>query len=193
MNYTPMWPREKVKYQCTDNTKIGIKRGNFYQKTKRSPCSHRFLLFSSLLFLGGLPPFLGFWTKWIVIQSVINNWSILIISTIVILSLITSYYYLWIFLFWLRKTSVSVQMYQLSFHVFICGFHLGSLHFLVRVSPFLFLFLCYPYFSLFCFHMVSFMFLQACDNYVKLNKNMISETCELIFNSIHNWSGWIYF
>ena len=42
----------------------------------------------------GLPPLLGFLPKWIVIQSIINNSSILIISTIVILSLITSYYYL---------------------------------------------------------------------------------------------------
>ena len=53
-----------------------------------------FLLFSSLLSLGGLPPFLGFLPKLIVIQSIITNLSILIISIIVILSLITLYYYL---------------------------------------------------------------------------------------------------
>ena len=54
----------------------------------------KFLLFSSLLSLGGLPPFLGFLPKWIVIQSIVNNSSILIVSTIVVLSLITLYYYL---------------------------------------------------------------------------------------------------
>nr|YP_009250298.1 NADH dehydrogenase subunit 2 [Panchlora nivea]AMW91053.1 NADH dehydrogenase subunit 2 [Panchlora nivea] len=54
----------------------------------------KFLLFSSLLSLGGLPPFLGFLPKWMVIQSMINNSSILIMSVMVILSLITLYYYL---------------------------------------------------------------------------------------------------
>nr|AVN67486.1 NADH dehydrogenase subunit 2 [Panchlora nivea] len=54
----------------------------------------KFLLFSSLLSLGGLPPFLGFLPKWMVIQSMIDNSSILIVSTMVVMSLITLYYYL---------------------------------------------------------------------------------------------------
>ena len=40
-------------------------------------------------------------------------------------------------LFWLRKTSVIVNMFQLSFCVCVCvPFIWRSLHFLVRVSPF---------------------------------------------------------
>nr|QKK69177.1 NADH dehydrogenase subunit 2 [Opisthoplatia orientalis] len=54
----------------------------------------KFLLFSSLLSLGGLPPFLGFLPKWMIIQFMMINWSTTIISTMVILSLLTLYYYL---------------------------------------------------------------------------------------------------
>nr|WGO57886.1 NADH dehydrogenase subunit 2 [Brephallus tramlapensis] len=54
----------------------------------------KFLLFSSLLSLGGLPPFLGFLPKWMIIQFMATNWSMTIISVMVVLSLITLYYYL---------------------------------------------------------------------------------------------------
>nr|AVN67497.1 NADH dehydrogenase subunit 2 [Phoetalia pallida] len=54
----------------------------------------KFLLFSTLLSLGGLPPFLGFFSKWIVIQSMMQNSAIVLISIMVVLSLITLYYYL---------------------------------------------------------------------------------------------------
>nr|YP_010946817.1 NADH dehydrogenase subunit 2 [Rhabdoblatta atra]WGO57574.1 NADH dehydrogenase subunit 2 [Rhabdoblatta atra] len=54
----------------------------------------KFLLFSSLLSLGGLPPFLGFLPKWMIIQFMVNNWSMMIISIMVVFSLITLYYYL---------------------------------------------------------------------------------------------------
>nr|YP_010946323.1 NADH dehydrogenase subunit 2 [Anisolampra panfilovi]WGO57041.1 NADH dehydrogenase subunit 2 [Anisolampra panfilovi] len=54
----------------------------------------KFLLFSSLLSLGGLPPFLGFMPKWMIIQSMMMNWSMVIISIMVVLSLVTLYYYL---------------------------------------------------------------------------------------------------
>ena len=58
-------------------------------------------------------------------------------------------------LFWLRKNSVSVKMYQLSLCVlfwFICAFIWRSLHFFHKSFQFLFHFLCYPYFL---FHVVS--------------------------------------
>nr|YP_010875357.1 NADH dehydrogenase subunit 2 [Pycnoscelus surinamensis]WGW15104.1 NADH dehydrogenase subunit 2 [Pycnoscelus surinamensis] len=54
----------------------------------------KFLLFTSLLSLGGLPPFLGFLPKWVIIQFMVLNWSFMIVSVMVILSLITLYYYL---------------------------------------------------------------------------------------------------
>nr|AVN67409.1 NADH dehydrogenase subunit 2 [Eublaberus distanti] len=54
----------------------------------------KFLLFSSLLSLGGLPPFLGFFPKWIIIQFMTYNSHIMMVSIMVIISLITLYYYL---------------------------------------------------------------------------------------------------
>nr|WGO58068.1 NADH dehydrogenase subunit 2 [Rhabdoblatta omei] len=54
----------------------------------------KFFLFSSLLSLGGLPPFLGFLPKWMIIQFMVVNWSMPIVSIMVISSLITLYYYL---------------------------------------------------------------------------------------------------
>nr|AVN67350.1 NADH dehydrogenase subunit 2 [Byrsotria rothi] len=54
----------------------------------------KFLMFTSLLSLGGLPPMLGFMPKWIIIQYLTYNSHILISTVMVILSLITLYYYL---------------------------------------------------------------------------------------------------
>jgi NADH-ubiquinone oxidoreductase chain 2 len=55
----------------------------------------RFILFTALLSLGGLPPFIGFLPKWIVIQTIItNNLITFIMTTIVVISLVTLYYYL---------------------------------------------------------------------------------------------------
>nr|AVN67982.1 NADH dehydrogenase subunit 2 [Macropanesthia sp. B115] len=54
----------------------------------------KLMMYSSLLSLGGLPPFLGFFPKWIVIQYMIVNWSLTMISFMVIMSLVTLYYYL---------------------------------------------------------------------------------------------------
>nr|UBN08944.1 NADH dehydrogenase subunit 2 [Panesthia sloanei] len=54
----------------------------------------KLMMYSSLLSLGGLPPFLGFLPKWIVIQHMIVNWSMTMISFMVVMSLVTLYYYL---------------------------------------------------------------------------------------------------
>nr|YP_010946440.1 NADH dehydrogenase subunit 2 [Calolamprodes beybienkoi]WGO57158.1 NADH dehydrogenase subunit 2 [Calolamprodes beybienkoi] len=54
----------------------------------------KFLLFSSLLSLGGLPPFLGFLPKWLIVMFMMTNYSFTLISIMTILSLITFYYYL---------------------------------------------------------------------------------------------------
>ena len=50
--------------------------------------------FTSLLSLGGLPPFLGFLPKRIVIQAIITNNIAPLATTVVVTSLITIYYYL---------------------------------------------------------------------------------------------------
>nr|YP_005351191.1 NADH dehydrogenase subunit 2 [Periplaneta americana]ADD71926.1 NADH dehydrogenase subunit 2 [Periplaneta americana] len=54
----------------------------------------KFLMFTTLLSLGGLPPFLGFLPKWIIIQHMIMNEMNFIISFMVVMSLMTLYYYL---------------------------------------------------------------------------------------------------
>nr|YP_009684647.1 NADH dehydrogenase subunit 2 [Exorista japonica]YP_010432105.1 NADH dehydrogenase subunit 2 [Winthemia sumatrana]QDR25213.1 NADH dehydrogenase subunit 2 [Exorista japonica]USW04702.1 NADH dehydrogenase subunit 2 [Winthemia sumatrana] len=60
----------------------------FYSKVMK------FFLFFNLLSLGGLPPFLGFFPKWMVIQSLtINNQSFLLMIMI-LMTLITLYFYI---------------------------------------------------------------------------------------------------
>nr|URX52812.1 NADH dehydrogenase subunit 2 [Cryptotermes chacoensis] len=54
----------------------------------------KFVLFMVLLSLGGLPPFIGFLPSWITIQMMIANGLSLIMTTMVIMSLATLYYYL---------------------------------------------------------------------------------------------------
>nr|AVN67993.1 NADH dehydrogenase subunit 2 [Cosmozosteria sp. B117] len=54
----------------------------------------KFLLFMTLLSLGGLPPFLGFLPKWMIIQYMISSNMTPIILLMVVMSLMTLYYYL---------------------------------------------------------------------------------------------------
>jgi NADH-ubiquinone oxidoreductase chain 2 len=62
--------------------------------TVNSKASVKIMMFSSLLSLGGLPPFIGFLPKWIVIQIIITNNIEFIMTVMVVTSLITLYYYL---------------------------------------------------------------------------------------------------
>nr|AVN67827.1 NADH dehydrogenase subunit 2 [Ischnoptera sp. B084] len=54
----------------------------------------KFMLFTSLLSLGGLPPFLGFLPKWMVITMMVKSSMTLLVTIMVVSSLITLYYYL---------------------------------------------------------------------------------------------------
>nr|URX54500.1 NADH dehydrogenase subunit 2 [Glyptotermes sp. 19 AB-2022a] len=54
----------------------------------------KFMLFTTLLSLGGLPPFIGFLPKWTVIQLMIVNNLSFIMAVMVMTSLMTLYYYL---------------------------------------------------------------------------------------------------
>nr|YP_011002189.1 NADH dehydrogenase subunit 2 [Dicranoptycha shandongensis]WPO00994.1 NADH dehydrogenase subunit 2 [Dicranoptycha shandongensis] len=54
----------------------------------------KFILFLSLLSLGGLPPFLGFFPKWLVIQFLTMNNQFFLIIIMVCLTLVTLYYYM---------------------------------------------------------------------------------------------------
>nr|YP_009740758.1 NADH dehydrogenase subunit 2 [Sinopodisma funiushana]QID03746.1 NADH dehydrogenase subunit 2 [Sinopodisma funiushana] len=54
----------------------------------------KFMMFLSLLSLGGLPPFLGFLPKWIVMQSLVENNLTIMMTIMVMLTMITLYYYM---------------------------------------------------------------------------------------------------
>nr|QXT44037.1 NADH dehydrogenase subunit 2 [Acidnotermes sp. CAM048] len=72
----------------------GVSFINQTMMTNKETALMKFMMFTSLLSLGGLPPFLGFLPKWIIIQAMImNNMSPLAVI-VVVTSLITLYYYL---------------------------------------------------------------------------------------------------
>nr|QFG40088.1 NADH dehydrogenase subunit 2 [Munidopsis verrilli] len=54
----------------------------------------KILIFSALLSLGGLPPFMGFFPKWAVIQNLLNMNLYLLLGVLLLSSLITLYYYI---------------------------------------------------------------------------------------------------
>uniref|UniRef100_UPI0030033FEF NADH dehydrogenase subunit 2 n=1 Tax=Anaxarcha sinensis TaxID=2033272 RepID=UPI0030033FEF len=54
----------------------------------------KFTLFISMMSLGGLPPFLGFFPKWIAIQFMTQNLMIFTSMVLIISSLLTLYYYM---------------------------------------------------------------------------------------------------
>nr|ULR86961.1 NADH dehydrogenase subunit 2 [Macquartia sp. 2 HNL-2022a] len=60
----------------------------FYSK------SCKFFLFFNLLSLGGLPPFLGFFPKWMVIQSLTMNNQLFLLTFMILMTLITLYFYM---------------------------------------------------------------------------------------------------
>nr|QIC19201.1 NADH dehydrogenase subunit 2 [Ocydromia sp. DY-2020] len=54
----------------------------------------KFSLFMNLLSLGGLPPFLGFLPKWIIIQTLSFNNQLFLMSLLTVMTLITLFFYL---------------------------------------------------------------------------------------------------
>nr|YP_010227852.1 NADH dehydrogenase subunit 2 [Cryptocercus laojunensis]UDD86638.1 NADH dehydrogenase subunit 2 [Cryptocercus laojunensis] len=54
----------------------------------------KFMMFTTLLSMGGLPPFMGFLPKWIIIQMMIINNMNFIMTMMVMMSLLTLYFYL---------------------------------------------------------------------------------------------------
>nr|YP_010022511.1 NADH dehydrogenase subunit 2 [Paratoacris reticulipennis]QON98934.1 NADH dehydrogenase subunit 2 [Paratoacris reticulipennis] len=54
----------------------------------------KFMMFLSLLSIGGLPPFIGFLPKWMVIQSMMEMNMVSLMSIMIMLTMITLYYYL---------------------------------------------------------------------------------------------------
>nr|QXT44544.1 NADH dehydrogenase subunit 2 [Anoplotermes sp. J01]QXT44622.1 NADH dehydrogenase subunit 2 [Anoplotermes sp. J01] len=72
----------------------GVSFINQTMMTNKEASLMKFMMFTSLLSLGGLPPFMGFLPKWIVIQAMITNHMIPLATIVVVTSLITLYYYL---------------------------------------------------------------------------------------------------
>nr|AIZ68245.1 NADH dehydrogenase subunit 2 [Cornitermes sp. CD-2014] len=72
----------------------GVSFINQTMMTNKEATLMKFMMFTSLLSLGGLPPFLGFLPKWIVIQAMITNNMAPLATVVVVTSLITLYYYL---------------------------------------------------------------------------------------------------
>nr|YP_009307632.1 NADH dehydrogenase subunit 2 [Curvipennis wixiensis]AOR82455.1 NADH dehydrogenase subunit 2 [Curvipennis wixiensis] len=64
-----------------------------YSSTNMKP-EIKFMMFLSLLSLGGLPPFLGFLPKWIIMQSLVENDMTIMMTIMVMLTMITLYYYM---------------------------------------------------------------------------------------------------
>lgn len=54
----------------------------------------KFLIFLTLLSLGGLPPFIGFLPKWLIIESLINLNIFFVLTVIVTFTLVTLFFYI---------------------------------------------------------------------------------------------------
>nr|WMY24222.1 NADH dehydrogenase subunit 2 [Microtermes sp. F MLW-2023a] len=72
----------------------GVSFINQTMLTNKETALMKFMMFTSLLSLGGLPPFLGFLPKWIIIQAMATNSLTPLATIVVVMSLITLYYYL---------------------------------------------------------------------------------------------------
>nr|YP_010946271.1 NADH dehydrogenase subunit 2 [Allacta hainanensis]WGO56989.1 NADH dehydrogenase subunit 2 [Allacta hainanensis] len=98
----------------------------------------KFLLFLTLLSLGGLPPFSGFFPKWIIVQFMMKNNFVIMNTIMIILSLITLYYYLRItysaFLITHTEISWKIHFYQNKFSMFISWMSMMSTFGLLLIS-----------------------------------------------------------
>nr|ATI10808.1 NADH dehydrogenase subunit 2 [Megalophasma granulatum] len=60
----------------------------------KEPLIKKMIMMMNMLSISGLPPFIGFLPKWIVIQSSLNYMNLTLIASMVMMTLITIYYYL---------------------------------------------------------------------------------------------------
>lgn len=74
----------------------------------------KFCIILNLLSLGGLPPFLGFLPKWIVIQSISINRQLFLIIILTVITLITLYFYL-----------------RLCYSAFILNYHESNINYFI--------------------------------------------------------------
>nr|AYM85012.1 NADH dehydrogenase subunit 2 [Petamella prosternalis] len=67
---------------------------NQIYSTSKMSTEIKFMMFLSLLSLGGLPPFLGFMPKWVVMQMLMENNMTTLMTIMVMITTITLYYYM---------------------------------------------------------------------------------------------------
>nr|YP_009945213.1 NADH dehydrogenase subunit 2 [Pliacanthopus bimaculatus]QOE17720.1 NADH dehydrogenase subunit 2 [Pliacanthopus bimaculatus] len=75
----------------------------------------KFTLFIAMFSLGGLPPFLGFFPKWVTLQLMIQNLMISTAMTLVMTSLLTLFYYMRIMYATLMISTLEVSWLTLSY------------------------------------------------------------------------------
>ena len=78
------------------------------------PSLIKLLTFISLLSLGGLPPFIGFFPKWLIIQQLTSQLQFLPLAIILFAALITLYYYLRLIISSLTIQSLKPTWYRLK-------------------------------------------------------------------------------
>nr|YP_009136897.1 NADH dehydrogenase subunit 2 [Aldrichina grahami]AKE32121.1 NADH dehydrogenase subunit 2 [Aldrichina grahami] len=99
----------------------------------------KFFLFFNLLSLGGLPPFLGFFPKWIVIQSLAINNQLFLLTFMVLMTLITLYFYM-----------------RLSYSAFMLNYYENNwLNSSIYKSIFMKIFMTFSFFSSFGLFLIS--------------------------------------
>lgn len=98
----------------------------------------KFSIFIRILSLGGLPPFLGFLPKWILIQNIISSQYTILILIIVITTLITLYFYLRIifraFIFITREIGWNNNNIKNNINILIIGVSLLGIPILLIIS-----------------------------------------------------------
>nr|QNE85453.1 NADH dehydrogenase subunit 2 [Morinia doronici] len=102
----------------------------------------KFLIFMNLLSMGGLPPFLGFFPKWMVIQSLTMNNQLLLLTFMVIMSLITLYFYM-----------------RLCYSSFMLNYFENNWYYTMYNSKYLKMFMILSFFSMFGLLMISSLYL----------------------------------
>nr|AFV08519.1 NADH dehydrogenase subunit 2 [Lucilia sericata] len=105
----------------------------------------KFFLFFNLLSLGGLPPILGFFPKWIVIQSLTINNQLFLLTFMVLMTLITLYFYMRLsysafMLNYYENNWLNYSMFKSSYMKIFMTFSFISIFGLFLISSLYFLF-----------------------------------------------------
>nr|YP_010997399.1 NADH dehydrogenase subunit 2 [Lucilia cuprina]AFV08389.1 NADH dehydrogenase subunit 2 [Lucilia cuprina]AFV08402.1 NADH dehydrogenase subunit 2 [Lucilia cuprina]AFV08415.1 NADH dehydrogenase subunit 2 [Lucilia cuprina]AFV08441.1 NADH dehydrogenase subunit 2 [Lucilia cuprina]AFV08454.1 NADH dehydrogenase subunit 2 [Lucilia cuprina] len=105
----------------------------------------KFFLFFNMLSLGGLPPFLGFFPKWIVIQSLTINNQLFLLTFMVLMTLITLYFYMRLsysafMLNYYENNWLNYSMFKSSYMKIFMTFSFISIFGLFLISSLYFLF-----------------------------------------------------